>query len=103
MKNIFNNCFNEKKILITGHTGFIGSWLAIWLNELGANVIGYSLPPLTQNDNYVVTDLKKKIESIIGDIRNYKKLNQIFKKHHPEIVFHLAAQPLVRFSFKFPK
>ncbi|MHA1693699.1 MAG: CDP-glucose 4,6-dehydratase [Candidatus Helarchaeota archaeon] len=100
---LFNNFFNGKKVLITGHTGFKGSWLSIWLNELGAKVIGYSLDPYTSNDNFVKAKLDEKITSIIGDIRNFQTLFDIFKKYKPEIVFHLAAQALVRASYADPK
>jgi len=103
MNNQFGNFFKDKKILITGHTGFIGSWLSIWLNELGANVIGYALPPLTKKDNFVVTKLQEKILSIIGDIRDFDKLKSILKNYKPEIIFHLAAQPIVRASYEIPK
>ncbi|MFX1388580.1 MAG: CDP-glucose 4,6-dehydratase [Promethearchaeota archaeon] len=103
MKKIFGSFFQNKKILITGHTGFIGSWLSITLNELGAEVIGYALPPHTHNDNFVVSNLKDKMVSIIGDIRNFKKLNKVFNKYEPQIVFHLAAQPLVKKSYLNPK
>ena len=95
--------FEDRTVLITGHTGFIGSWLAIILNELGANVIGYALPPYTSEDNYAVTHLEDKITSIIGDIRDYNNLNKTFEKHNPEIVYHLAAQPIVRKSYSIPK
>ena len=64
MRKIFNNVFNGKTVLITGHTGFSGSWLSLWLNELGANVIGYGLEPYDENDNFVVTNLEDKITSI---------------------------------------
>lgn len=103
MKRLFRDTFQDKKILVTGHTGFIGSWLSIWLNELGAKVIGYALPPYTNNDNFVVTNLQEKIEHHIGDIRDYHKLNSVFKKYNPEIIFHLAAQSLVRKSYFMPK
>lgn len=103
MKRLFNNFFEEKNILITGHTGFMGSWLSIWLYELGANVVGYALPPYTNKDNFVISNLQEKIESIIGDIKNFQKLNETFKKHQPDIVFHLAAQPIVRKSYDIPK
>lgn len=103
MKNLFNDVFNDKTILITGHTGFIGSWLSIWLNELGSKVIGYALEPYTREDNFVVSRLDEKIIDIRGDVRNYKELLQVFKKYKPEFVFHLAAQPLVRLSYKRPK
>ena len=92
-----------KKVLITGHTGFKGSWLALWINMLGAEVAGYALEPLTPHDNFVLTDLDKKINHRIGDIRNYNALQEFFKAVNPEIVFHLAAQPLVRESYNAPK
>jgi CDP-glucose 4,6-dehydratase len=95
--------FEDRTILITGHTGFIGSWLAIMLNELGANVIGYALAPYTSEDNYVLTHLEGKVASIIGDIRNYDNLKKTFQKYKPEIVYHLAAQPIVRKSYQIPK
>lgn len=103
MKELFNNIFEGKTVLVTGHTGFKGSWLSIWLNELGANVVGYALAPHTENDNYVVSVIGKKIKSNIGDIRYFDQLEKIFIKYQPEIVFHLAAQPLVRLSYKQPK
>ncbi|MHA1723524.1 MAG: CDP-glucose 4,6-dehydratase [Promethearchaeota archaeon] len=95
--------FRDKKVLITGHTGFMGSWLAIWLNELNANVIGYALPPYTENDNFIVTNLETKIQHFIGDVRDYDKLKEIFLKYKPQIIFHLAAQPIVRKSYRIPK
>lgn len=103
MKELFGDFFEGKKVLVTGHTGFIGSWLSIWLNELGANVIGYSLPPYTNQDNFVVTNLKERLNHIIGDIRDFEKLRSVFKKFKPNIVFHLAAQPIVRRSYTIPK
>ncbi|PGD11795.1 CDP-glucose 4,6-dehydratase [Bacillus toyonensis] len=99
----FNNIYQGKNVLVTGHTGFKGSWLSIWLNELGANVIGYSLDPYTDNDNYVLSKLDSKILDIRGDVRDYSRLNEVFKKYNPDIVFHLAAQPIVRFSYENPK
>ena len=105
MKNILNN-FNEiyrgKKVLITGHTGFKGSWLSIWLNELGAEVIGYSLDPYTEKDNFVLSKIGEKIIDLRGDIRDKKYLEEVFEKYKPEFVFHLAAQPLVRLSYEEP-
>ena len=95
--------FKGKKILITGHTGFKGSWLTLWLIKLGAKVIGYSLEPPTKPSSFEILNLKEKIVHIIGDIRDEEKLKNIFKKYKPEIVFHLAAQSLVRFSYKEPK
>lgn len=101
MKN-FNNVYKGKKVLITGHTGFKGSWLSIWLRELGAEVIGYSLDPYTEKDNFVLSHLSEKIVDIRGDIRDRKHLRKVFDKYQPEIVFHLAAQPLVRLSYDIP-
>jgi CDP-glucose 4,6-dehydratase len=103
VSNNFNGIFNGKTVLITGHTGFKGSWLSIWLKELGANVIGYALDPYTNDDNFVVTHLSEKMEDIRGDIRDYDKLKSVFDKYKPEIVFHLAAQPLVRYSYEDPR
>ena len=97
------NFWQGKKVLITGHTGFKGSWLTLWLNMLGANVSGYALEPLTQQDNFVLTGLDKKVKHKIGDIRNYELLQEYFCKVNPEIVLHLAAQPLVRESYNIPK
>lgn len=91
-----------KKVLITGHTGFKGSWLSIWLNKLGAEVIGYGLDPYTERDNYVMCSLSEKITDIRGDIRDAVHLQRVFNEYQPEIVFHMAAQPLVRRSYEEP-
>lgn len=103
MKELFDNVFKGKTILVTGHTGFKGSWLSIWLRELGSNVIGYALEPYTEYDNFVAAKLENRIESNIGDIQDYGKLKRAFDKYQPEIVFHMAAQSLVRLSYKQPK
>lgn len=103
MIKILNNFFKEKVILITGHTGFIGSWLSIVLNELGAKLIGYALPPYSKKDNFVVSNLEKNMVCNIGDIRDFDELNTIVKKYKPEIIFHLAAQPIVTNSYLKPK
>lgn len=103
MKNILKKTFKGKRVFITGHTGFKGSWLSIWLLELGAEVIGYALDPYTKNDNFVRSNLTNKVVDIRGDVRDYTKLNNVFKKYNPEFVFHLAAQPIVRTSYKIPK
>jgi CDP-glucose 4,6-dehydratase len=95
--------YKGKKVLVTGHTGFKGSWLSIWLKELGADVIGYSLDPNTERDNFVLSKLNEKIIDIRGDIRDSEKLDKVFEKYEPEIVFHMAAQPLVRLSYENPK
>lgn len=90
-------------MLITGHTGFKGSWLSLWLTELGANVIGYSLEPSTKPSMFEAINLKDRITHIIGDVREEGHLISTFRKYQPEFVFHLAAQPLVRLSYKEPK
>jgi len=100
---MFNNIYKNKKVLITGHTGFKGSWLAIWLKELGADVVGYSLAPPSEPNNFEATRLQDKITHIHGDIRDLDHLMETFQKHQPEFVFHLAAQPLVRLSYDEPK
>ena len=103
MIDIFNDFYRGKKVLVTGHTGFKGSWLSIWLHELGAEVIGVALDPYTQNDNYVLSKIEEKIDADIRlDIRDKCPLKEIFNKYQPEIVFHLAAQPLVRLSYEQP-
>ncbi|BCZ48611.1 CDP-glucose 4,6-dehydratase [Clostridium gelidum] len=103
MNNAFNNIYSGKKVLITGHTGFKGSWLSIWLKKLGAEVIGYSLDPPTDPSMFRICRLDERITNIIGDIRDEARLTNVFKEYQPEIVFHLAAQPLVRYSYNFPK
>jgi len=100
--DIFNNFYRGKRVLITGHTGFKGSWLAIWLHELGAEVIGIALDPFTVRDNYVLSGIGDKIIDLRGDIRDGQLLKDVFQKYKPEIVFHLAAQPLVRLSYEIP-
>jgi CDP-glucose 4,6-dehydratase len=99
----FNEFYKGKTVLVTGHTGFKGSWLSVWLRELGANVIGYSLDPINDKDNYVLSELGDKITDIRGDIKDFNKLTQVFKDYKPEIVFHMAAQPLVRLSYDIPR
>lgn len=95
--------YKNKRVLVTGHTGFKGSWLAIWLRELGAEVLGYALDPPTDTNNFQATRLAEKIININGDIRDFGKLLAVFNQFRPEFVFHLAAQPIVRFSYDEPK
>lgn len=103
MVDPFNNFYSGKRILVTGHTGFKGSWLSIWLHELGAEVAGVALDPFTERDNYVLSGIGNKIEADIrADIRDGEKIKEIFAEYQPEIVFHLAAQPLVRLSYDIP-
>lgn len=101
--DIFDNFFRGKKVLVTGHTGFKGSWLSIWLHELGAEVIGVGLDPYSERDNFVLSGIGSKIKADIRtDICNEQKIKEIFAEYQPEIVFHLAAQPLVRLSYEIP-
>ena len=101
--DIFNGAFLDKRVLVTGHTGFKGSWLSIWLHELGAEVIGVGMEPYSEKDNYVLSGIGEKIKADIrADIRDGKKMKDIFGVYQPEIVFHLAAQPLVRLSYEKP-
>jgi CDP-glucose 4,6-dehydratase len=94
--------YNNKKVLITGHTGFKGSWLTIWLLNLGAKVVGYALDPKTNRDNFVLAGLDKKIKEYREDIRNKDKVIKVVQEEKPDIIFHLAAQPLVLESYKDP-
>lgn len=103
VKLIFNNFFRGKHILLTGHTGFKGSWLTVWLNMLGAKVYGYALEPETIPSLFKILSLDEKVEQCISDIRNYDSLLDFINYCKPEIVFHLAAQPLVRRSYIEPK
>ncbi len=101
--HLFDNIYAGKRVLITGDTGFKGSWLAIWLLELGAEVYGYALPPLTERDNFVKSGLASKIKHKDGDIRDAVVLLDYFDEVKPEIAFHLAAQPLVLESYNNPR
>lgn len=94
--------YKGKKVFVTGHTGFKGSWLCKMLSNAGAIVTGYSLAPPTKPSLFEIAQIEKDINSIIGDIRDYDSLNKAFDKAQPEIVLHLAAQPIVRDSYKDP-
>lgn len=94
--------FKNKRVLVTGDSGFKGSWLSLILWHYGAKVTGYSLPPKTHEDHYVVTNLASKIHHVDGDLSDTELLTNTFKELKPEIVFHLAAQPLVRLSYNEP-
>jgi len=95
--------FKNKKVLITGHTGFKGSWLSLWLIHLGAKVIGISNNIPTEPSNFKINKLKDKVKHHTCDIRNEKKLSKIINKNKPDFIFHLAAQSLVKESYLNPK
>lgn len=103
MHKAFGGVFEDMTILITGHTGFKGSWLSLWLQELGAKVIGYSLPPISPSNNYEVSHVSDRMISLRGDIRDFDHFKHVLEEHQPQLIFHLAAQPIVLHSFKFPK
>lgn len=101
--DLFDNFYRGKRVLVTGHTGFKGSWLAVWLEALGARVTGVALDPATGRDNFVLTGIGPRLEADLrADIRDASAMESIFSEAQPEIVFHLAAQPLVRLSYEKP-
>lgn len=97
------NFYAGKKVLVTGHTGFKGTWLCKILINAGALVTGYSLDPPTEPNLFSLSGINSEMNSIIGDIRDFDKLKQVFDETRPEIVLHLAAQPIVRDSYKDPR
>lgn len=99
----FQDFYRDKTVLVTGHTGFKGSWLALWLTHLGANVIGYALEPPTDPCHFTAIQLKERLIDIRGDVRDYTLLEKVYKTYKPDLVFHLAAQSLVRLSFAEPR
>lgn len=94
--------WHGKKVLVTGHTGFKGSWLSLWLLHMGASVTGLALPPNTTPSLFDSLDLAANMESFFCDIRNEQKLKAAIRAAQPEVIFHLAAQPLVRYSYQHP-
>lgn len=105
MKMIDFSFYKNRKVLVTGHTGFKGSYLIKMLQMFGAEVYGYALEPATDPSLFRILNLEEEMKerSIIGDIRDFKKLSEVFEKAQPEIVFHLAAQPIVRTSYEMPR
>ncbi len=101
INSLFSSIYRKKKVFVTGHTGFKGSWLSLWLNELEAEVKGYALQP-EENSLYVNIQSDLKIDSVIADIRDQSKLEKEILDFQPDFIFHLAAQPLVRHSYEFP-
>jgi CDP-glucose 4,6-dehydratase len=101
-KKLFNDVYRHKKVLITGHTGFKGTWMAFLLKEMGADVCGFSLAPATTPNHFDLLDIENDIKHIEGDIRNINDLNKAMQSFQPEFVFHLAAQALVKESYNSP-
>ncbi len=99
---MFDNIYKGKRVLVTGHTGFKGGWLTLWLKELGAQVCGYALPPNTTPALFDTVQVKEGITSVFGDLNDTALLEKTFRDFQPELVFHLAAQPLVRLSYAQP-
>lgn len=95
--------YKNKTVLVTGHTGFKGTWLCKILINAGANVVGYSLNPPTNPNIFSLSKIENQMVSIIGDVRDFSHLKSVFDKYKPECVFHLAAQPIVRDSYKDPR
>lgn len=91
-----------KRVLLTGHTGFKGSWLSLWLQSMGVELVGYALTPPTNPSLFDVAEVGSGMVSVIGDVRDLEHLRTIFAKYQPEIVIHMAAQPLVRYSYLEP-
>lgn len=102
MTMAFGGYYNGKRVLVTGHTGFKGAWLCEWLLSLGAEVTGYSLPPATTPALFTQLGLAGRLRHHLGDVRDLPALRRVFGEAKPEIVFHLAAQPLVRLSYSHP-
>ena len=96
------NSFKGKKVFITGHTGFKGSWLSYILNKVGAEVMGYALDPIDEPSHFNMLNLSSKIHHVVGDVRDANKLDDAMHKFKPEFVFHLAAQALVKKSYDDP-
>ena len=94
--------YRGKKVLVTGHTGFKGTWLCKMLVMAGAEVTGYSLEPPTSPSLFVLSHMEEQMHSVIGDVRDLVHLKQVMEETQPEIVMHLAAQPIVRDSYKDP-
>ena len=100
---MWKDTYQGKRVLLTGHTGFKGSWLALWLKRLGAQVCGYALEPNTTPSMFTELAIGNQLDkSVMADILHPQTLEQVFKEFQPEIVFHLAAQPLVRLSYAEP-
>lgn len=103
MPNSFNNFYKNKTVLVTGHTGFKGPWLCMWLNYLGAKkVIGYALEAPMEPSGFDVCQIEDHVTHVHGDVRNYDDIYETLQQHRPDIIFHLAAQSLVPYSIEYP-
>lgn len=103
MTELFGGAFLGRRVLVTGHTGFKGSWLCRWLHELGATVSGYALEPPTEPSNFSASRLESCLaRHVIGDVRDADRLTNVVREIDPDVIFHLAAQPLVRDSYRDP-
>jgi len=94
--------WSGRRVLITGHTGFKGGWLAMWLHSLGAKVAGFALPPPTNPNLFEQAKLDQMLSHVEGDVRDLGAVEAVIRDFRPEVVFHLAAQPLVRYSYDHP-
>lgn len=103
MKSSYQGIYQGLTVLVTGHTGFKGSWLSLWLQELGAHVIGLSLEPSTNPSHFEVSRVAEGMVHLIGDVRDFSVVNEVVQKYRPALIFHLAAQPLVFAGYQNPK
>ena len=103
IQETFSGIYKDMPVLVTGHTGFKGTWLSMWLNLLGARVIGYSLDPPTMPNHFDMSGMKDRLVDIRDDVRNMDKLVSVIEEFKPKIIFHLAAQPIVRESYENPR
>src|SRR6266567_2875705 len=100
--NDLQQAFRGKRVLVTGHTGFKGGWLTLWLDALGARVTGFALPPPTTPSLFQDCAIAGRCEHVLGDLRDPAAVREVVRRSRPEAVFHLAAQPLVRYSYESP-